>query len=221
VTDLGWTALWLAILGGGVGAAMIVRALGLPTTYVRDLLHVGAGVWVLGWSSWHGAAAPLAIVGAAAIALAAVPAVAPRLALVARFERSVSGGDETWRGLVLYGYAYLLLTALGLIADPFPAAAGLLSLSLGDGIGGAIGRAFGHHRYPTPWGKRKSLEGSAAVALAAAAGVAIAARLFGADPGVAAILLLGVLAAVVEAVAPRATDNLLVPTAVWAAASLL
>jgi phytol kinase len=221
MTDLAWTGLWLAILGGGVGAAMIVRALGLPTIYVRDLLHVGAGVWVLGWTAWNGVLAPVAIVAAAVVGLALVPALASRIRLVARFEHAVSNGDETWRGLVLYGYAFLLLTAIGLVTDPFPAAAGLLALSLGDGIGGAVGRAFGGHTYATPWGKRKSLEGSIAVGLAAAAGVQLAAYLFDADPGAAAIAALGALAAVVEAIAPRSGDNLLVPTAVWAAATLI
>jgi len=39
--------------------------------------------------------------------------------------------------------------------------------------------------------------------------------------GAAPVVALGALAAVVEAVAPRSTDNLLVPAAVWAGASLL
>jgi dolichol kinase len=221
VTDLGWTMTWLAVLVAGVVGCLGVRALGLASTYVRDLLHVGAGVWVIGWPWWHGAAVPVAIVGAVALATALVPAAARRVSLVARFERSVSGGDERWGGLVLYTLAYASLTWAGLRGDPFPAAAGLWALSLGDGVGGAVGRRFGHHHYRAPGGKQKSLEGTLAVFAAATAGVWLAAHRFGAAAGPATILGLGALAAAAEAAAPRGTDNAVVPATVFAAARLI
>lgn len=220
MNDLELTAVWMAVLAVGLAACMALHALGLATTYVRDLLHVGAGVWILGWPHWDAAQAPVLITLVAVLAVIAVPLVAPHLGLAARLRDAVSNGDELWDGLIVYVATYSALTALGLTAAAFPAAAGLLSLSLGDGIGGAVGRRFGRIRFRTPWGKRKSLEGAIAVAVAAAVGVVVAARLFHHPVSAGLVLGLGVLAAAVEALSPRSTDNLLVPAAVWAGASL-
>jgi phytol kinase len=220
VSDPALAAIWLAVLGAGLGACVVVRALGLASTYVRDLLHVGAGVWVLGWPYWHGGVIPIAIVVAVAVAIALVPRVARAIPLAARFERSVSGGDERWGGLVLYTLSYAALTALAFTTSTWAAAAGLLALSLGDGIGGAVGRRFGRHHYRAPGGKTKSLEGSLVVALGALAGALIAARITAHPISVATAIGLGAIAAAVEAGSPRGTDNALVPAAVWLAASL-
>ena len=42
---------WSAVFAGGLGACLWLAARGLPRTYVRDVLHVGAGVWPLGWKT--------------------------------------------------------------------------------------------------------------------------------------------------------------------------
>jgi phytol kinase len=210
---------WLAVLAAGVAACVIVRALGLAATHVRDLLHVGAGVWVLGWPWWHGAAVPIAIVAVVAIATAVLPVIAVHNRIAARIVRSVTGGDERWGGLVYYTAAYAAMTVIARVSDPFPAAAGLLALSLGDGLGGFAGRAIGRSYFQAPGGKRKSFEGSAVVAIAATAGALVAAALFGRDLSFGAAAVLGTLAAVVEALSPRGTDNLFVPAAVWFAAT--
>lgn len=220
MSDLMLAGMWMTILAGGLGACMALHALGLATTYVRDLLHVSAGVWIFGWPYWAGPQVPVIITLLAVLAVIAVPLVAARIGLARRLRDAVSDGDELWDGLVVYVASYSALTTLGLTTAAFPAAAGLLALSLGDGLGGAVGRRFGRHRFRTPWGKRKSLEGAAAVAIAAAAGVLIAARLFDHPVSPALAVGLGVLAAAVEALSPRSTDNLLVPAAVWAGASL-
>lgn len=221
MSELALTGVWLAILGAGLGACVIARGLGLASTYVRDCLHVGAGVWILGWPWWHEGAAPIAIVAGVALAIAVMPLAAHRVPLAARFVRSVTGGDERWGGLVLYTLAYAALTVASRADAMFPAAAGLLSLSLGDGIGGAVGRRFGRLHYRAPGGKQKSVEGSIVVGLGACAGALVAARLFDHPLGVPAALGLGAIAAVTEAFAPRGTDNALVPAAVWIAARLV
>jgi dolichol kinase len=98
-----------------------------------------------------------------------------------------------------------------------PAAAGaLLALALGDGVGGAVGRRFGRRVLRVPFGKPKSWEGAAAVTAFAAAGVWLALRWYGAPAGVVLVAGAGVVAGIAEALAPRATDNLLVPAAVFA-----
>jgi dolichol kinase len=207
---------WLAVLGTGLAICVGARALGMPRTYVRDLLHVGAGVWVLGWPLWTTLVAPASIVLPVAVLAGFVPILGARFAPVARLRASVSDGEERWSGIVLYVAAYAIFTLLGFAAGPFPAAAALLSLSLGDGLGGLAGRLAGRIRFRVPGAKTKSLEGSIVVALMSSAGTLLAARLFGATPPPLVIAGAGAVAAVTEAISPRSTDNLFVPAATWA-----
>jgi dolichol kinase len=66
-----------------------------------------------------------------------------------------------------------------------------------------------------PWAKTKSVEGTLVVAVLAALGTAMAALLSGVPLSLGRVVAAGLAAAVAEAVAPRATDNVLVPLAVW------
>ncbi len=220
MTDALLAIAWVGALGAALATLMLVHRAGLATTYARDLLHVGTGVWVLGWPWWHNAAAPVLITGAAALATAWLPDLARRRPAAARIRDTFAGGDERWSGLCLYTASYAALTWIGLWRAPFAAAAGLLALSLGDGIGGAVGRRFGAHFFRAPGGKQKSLEGSLAVAVAAAAGVLVASWRFNAPVGASRVALLGAGAAVAEALSPRGTDNVVVPAVVWGLAEL-
>jgi phytol kinase len=219
--DLAFGGMWLAILGAGIAACIVMRSLGVAATYVRDMLHIGAAVWIVGWPHWRGGAMPVAIVTCVAIATALLPLLARRHRFAARIVHSVTNGDEHWTGLVHYTLAYAAFTALAMVGDPFPAAAALLALSLGDGIGGAVGRRFGMHRYQMPGAKVKSHEGSFTVFAAATAGAWLAAQLFGIDVTTGTLVTLGLVASLAEAFAPRSADNLLVPIAVWTTAMLL
>lgn len=218
MTDAGWLVLWVAVLGTGLAAIVVLHRLGLRSTYARDLLHIGTGVWVLGWPAWSRPHLPVALVCLAFAATALVPVASRRVAVAARLEQSVTNGDERWVGLVWYTFAYALGTWVGLVYTVFPAAAALLALSLGDGIGGAVGRRFGRLRYRVPWSKPKSLEGSLAVATMAAAGAALASVWLGVPVGVGGVIAIGLASAVAEALAPRGTDNILVPAAAFGVA---
>ena len=220
MSDLFWAAAWLALLGVGVGGCVVLHRLGLSSTYARDLMHVGTGVWVLGWPLWSGAAAPMLIAFAALLATSAVPVLAARSATAQRVHGSFASGDERWNGLVLYTAAYAAFTGVGLAASPFAAGAALLALSLGDGVGGAVGRRFGRRHFRAPGGKRKSIEGSLVVALGATLGATLAAWRFDAEVGPLALAIIGLSAAVSEAMSPRGTDNLVVPVTVWAVAEV-
>ena len=206
---------WVGILLGGLAIAAGLRSLGLSRTYVRDVLHVGAGIWPLGWLHWHAALAPLAIVWGAFLAMAALPLAGRHVAGLARLQDGVSGEGEGWSGLVLYTASVAVLTTVGLFHAPFPAAAALLALALGDGLGGAVGLAFGRLRYRVPGAKQKSLEGTLAVALFSTCGVLLAAFWFGVPLSLVVAVEAGVLAAVAEAVSPRASDNVVLPACVW------
>lgn len=215
MTDAAQAALWLGVLCLGWVFCIAIRRLGVPTTHVRDVLHVGAGVWPLGWPFWHSAIAPTCIASGAVLGLLCVPVLASRSPALAKLQLSVSDQDERWSGLVFYAASFAVLTWVGMRGGFFPAATALLALALGDGIGGAVGRRFGRHFFAAPGGKRKSLEGSLAVAAFSSAGALIAAHLFGAQIGPASWLLIGMTAAIAEAASPRAADNVVVPGLVW------
>jgi len=217
--DLWLTLVWLVVLGAGLMLCVGLARAGVRRTHVRDLLHIGAGVWVLGWPWWQRPVAPIAITAAALLAVAIVPRLARRWRPAQKLMQAVSGDDESWDGLVLYTAAFAAATAVGLLWRPLPSAAALWALCLGDGLGGAVGRRFGRMHYRAPGAKVKSLEGSLTVVAATALAVFLAVAWFRVpalpSPGVLA-LTAGV-AGLAEGLAPRGTDNALVPLAVWLA----
>jgi dolichol kinase len=221
VSDAVQAILWVALLAAGLGACVVFRKWGVPATYVRDALHIGGASWVFGWPAWDGWLVPSAITWVAAVATGSVPLLASRFSAAAAFRDSVSGGDEGWTGLVLYTIAFAALTPVGLRGEPFPSAAGLAALCLGDGIGGAVGRRFGRRSFAIPGAKRKSLEGVLAVALSSTLGIAAVGAWLERPVGVATCALLGVVAAAAEALSPRGSDNALVPASVFAVALAL
>jgi phytol kinase len=148
--------------------------------------------------------------------LLAVPVLARKVEAARALEHAVSGDGEAWSGLVLYAFSAAVFTAIGLLGrSPFPAASALLALALGDGLGGLVGRRWGRFHYRVPWGKTKSVNGSGVVFVFAALATDVAASRFAVPLGGNRALTAGLAAAVAEALAPRATDNLLVPLAVW------
>ena len=209
-------AMWLMLVLGAIGFCVAARRAGVAATHLRNLVHVGAGLWPLGWAFWHDPAAPVTLALAGAGATFAVPALAGRARALASFRDSIADGDERWSGVQVYGVTFAAATALAFVSSPFAPAAALLALALGDGVGGAVGRRFGRRFFAVAGGKRKSLEGSAAVALLSAAAVALAAHVFSAPIPPLAIAAAGLLAAVAEAVSPAASDNAVLPAAVWA-----
>lgn len=203
---------WLAAAATGVALVVALRRHGVAATYVRDVLHIGAGLWVLGWPLWRSPWPPTLL----SLVAAAVVISAPRLQMARALVGAVCSADEHWHGIALYGAAYAAFTAVGLLgAGPFPAGAALLSLSLGDGLGGLIGRRYGRLRYRAPGAKRKSVEGSLTVAAASALALLVAGALFGAPLSVALVAGGALVAALAEALAPQASDNLIVPGAQW------
>src|SRR5260370_6682426 len=130
-------ALWVALLAIALLGCIGLRAMGFATTYIRDLLHVGAGAWVFGWPFWHSGTAPIAITLAASLGLLVVQPLSTRFRLLAGFQRSVSDEDERFGGLTFYALSFAAMPWVAFHFHPFPAAAALLALALGDGIAGA------------------------------------------------------------------------------------
>jgi dolichol kinase len=180
---------------------------------VRDLIHVGASIWVFGWGFWNGPLAPIFLVMLALGGVLVLPRFAARSRIARGVVESMSNGEERWAGIVAYVFSYALFTTIAVLTEPYAAACALLALSWGDGIGGLVGRKLGRTRYRLPWGKTKSLEGSIAVACFALLGVFVASVWFSVPPQ--GMWLAAIAAASAEAIAPRASDNLAVPVAVF------
>jgi dolichol kinase len=224
VHDIWLLLLWGGILGGGALFCVLTSSRGLKTTYVRDLLHVGTGLWTLGLPYWNHACIPIIVVSLALAGILTVPVLARRVKVVDRFYRSVSDENETWMGIVLFVVSYVAFTALGLLIDGalFPAACAMGALSIGDGLGGFIGGKLGKAGYKIPWAKRKTYLGSLAVALGSLTAILIIAAWFNLDMSVPFspanlgwFALAALAASLVEAVSPRSSDNLLVPAVVF------
>lgn len=215
MSDPMFALFWLCILVVGVGGSMLAHAAGLDATYVRDLLHIGAGVWVFGWPWWQSPTLPTLIVAAAAIGTALVPYMARHNRWFAHFRGSVTTSDERFGGLIWYTATYAIMTAIGLRHAVFPAAVALLALSFGDGFGGMVGRRFGRHFFKSPGAKCKSLEGSLTVFALSSVGAWVAAWVLEVDIHPLLAFGLGACSAVTEAVAPGGSDNVLVPTTVF------
>ena len=213
--DLALLGAWLGLVALVAALCVLLRRAGVQLTYLRDLVHVGAGLWPLAWPLWNAPLAPVGLAVAGAAATFAVPPLASRVPALGRFRDSISDATEQWSGIRLYGISYAAGTIAAFALAPVPAAAALLALALGDGLGGLIGRRHGRHPFTAPGAKRKTLEGAAAVALFSALAVLLAAARFGAPAAALPVALGALAAAAAEALAPAGTDNLFVPASVW------
>ena len=194
---------------------MVVHQRGMATTHVRDLLHIGTGVWLLGLKFWNNPQFPILITGTACLMVIVLPLLGDKWNELNIFLKSVSDQEEKWTGIALYVVSYTLFTALGVLYSPFPAVAGLVSLSLGDGLGGFIGRKYGRRTYRFPWAKTKSYLGSAAVFSGSLGGIILGALWFEVPLNLWLFPTLAAVATLVEAAAPRSSDNLLIPLSVF------
>ncbi len=225
--DLYLTLLWLGVLGGGAAFCVFTYNKGLRTTYVRDLLHVGTGLWVFGLPFWQKSLAPLLIVYAALGTVLSLPLLKGLVPLFARFQSAVSDHEESWAGIEVYVFSFALFTTLGFALDRlFAAACAMGCLAVGDGLGGLLGARFGTRKYKLPWSKEKSYLGSLAVAAGSFAAISLVACWFHfladqpLDFAWAHYAATAVLASLAEAVSPRASDNLILPAAVFVYLSL-
>lgn len=142
--------------------------------------------------------------------------------------KKFSEGDELHSSLIIYCISVAILTAV-FWQDPIGdliwiGAGSFITLAWGDGLGGTIGQRFGRHTYKFPWVKEKSLEGSIGVGLGAAFGITIAQILFSGEilPSHPFAIVLGAIVGMfLEGIAPKHTDNAVVPLGVAAFLTLL
>jgi phytol kinase len=125
----------------------------------------------------------------------------------------------------------LAMTAIGGLAAALLfgrfASVGYLVTGWGDAVGEPVGRAFGRHPYPVPTlagvPATRTVEGSAAVCLAATLAAFVALVLGGVSPSLAAAAapLCGVVSTAVEAFSHHGLDNLTVQIAASGTSNLI
>jgi len=199
--------LWLSCVAGLAFA--VRRRWPQQREWSRKTAHIGAGpVVLIAWGM--GLERGLCITAAALVTL---------LALINHRHRLLLAIEDVQResyGTVAYGASITLLLIAFWPQHSAAAAAGVLVMALGDGLAGLLG----------PWirsplwqvlGERRSLGGTAVMALASLAALLLVAALApAASPGPPGLLLIALLATACEQLAWRGIDNLSVPLLVGA-----
>lgn len=176
----------------------------LSTAFTRKFVHVGVGIWIVGtvllFRSRYLAALP-------SLTFVALNYIAYRLKI---FE-CVETGEPGNLGTVYFPIAFVVLI-LVLWERPDLLVASLMPMTWGDAAAAVIGKRKGQHRFQV-LGHVRSWEGSAAMLLASWLSVALALCAFSSLSGGTCLgfgLVVGSVAALVEALTPWYLDNLTV-----------
>lgn len=204
------------------GPAIHLRRKGVAAPYTRKLFHFAIFTVAAIVHVWRGT--PGVVTYGGVITLIVLDAVVRRTALFGALARLTDAPRERW-----FVVAPLLSTAVGglvsnLLFGPL-AVVGYLVAGWGDAVAEPVGTRWGRHRYRvhSPFGvaATRSYEGTAAVLIAgtAAALIGLMALAVPAGTAVRAGLVIGVVAAIVEAVSTHGLDNLTVQIAASGVAS--
>ena len=176
----------------------------------RKVMHIGAGpvvliAWALGIDRW--------------VALPSA-ALATLLTAVNHRRRLLPGLEDVNRasyGTVAYGASITLLLLVWWPRDPLVVATGVLVMAFADGLAGLVGPQVTSPSWQI-LGQRRSLAGTATMALTSLAVLLTLAALAGASgqpvPTPAALVGIALAAALLEQVGIGGLDNLSVPLAV-------
>jgi phytol kinase len=185
-------------------ALLVRRSWPEQREWSRKVVHIGTGpvvliAWGLGIDRW------LAIAAAAVMTGLAV------LNHRTRVLPAIEDVDRASFGTVAYGASITLMLLLWWPGQAAAAAAGVMVMALGDGLAGLLGPQI----VSPSWrvlGERRSLVGTAAMALASLAALAMVAGLAPqAAPAPVALVLIALGATALEQVAWLGIDNLTVP----------
>jgi len=203
---------------GLLGAAEAIRAWrGYPQDFTRKLVHVGAGMWVFAilwlFDNWWAGIIPTAT-------FIVLNYVFHRRSLF----RAMDTAQSESLGTVWFALSVTLLLAIFWSQGrAYIAVAGIMAMTWGDALAALVGQRFGRHKYAV-FGAERSGEGSAAMAGASFAAIALSLAILsplGAMQVFAYSAVLALIAALAEAVSPSGTDNLSVPIVVSAALAML
>jgi phytol kinase len=200
-------------------AEALQRMLGVPQELTRKLVHIGAGMWVLGvlalFDSWQIGVLPFAT-------FILVNYLFYRYRVFGAMDAAESPPGTVYFALAITLLFGLLWRPAGPVDRAPVAVAGAMALTWGDALAALVGRHWGQHRYRLGASGR-SWEGSAVMFAASAVAMFLALALLPGsslsrhappiDAGhalLAAVLGAGA-AALAEAASPRGTDNVSVP----------
>jgi phytol kinase len=198
---------WLTLLS--LSALVVRHRWPEQREWSRKLVHIGSGpVVLIAWAL--GIDRLIAIPAAAAVTLLAA------LNHRVRVLPAIEDVDRHSYGTIAYGASITLLLTLWWPEHCATVAAGVLVMALGDGLAGLVGPLI-----PSPsWsvlGQRRSVVGTATMALASLTVLLLLAAVTGGDaPSTQGIVAIMVIAVLLEQVANGGIDNLSVPIAVAA-----
>lgn len=212
---VGWIGIPVALGGLLAGLAVVARRTRLHPEVIRKLLHVGMGLVTMPLPWIFDSPGPVFVL--TALSMGGLFAVARVPALRAQLGGVLGGVGRSSLGEFAFPLGVCLVFWLA-NGDRTLFVAPVLVLTLADASAAVAGIYFGRRKVHLPDGT-KSIEGSAAFFLVAVVCVLGPLVVMGRAPGVEA-LLVGLAAAAVlmllELVAGKGFDNLLIPLAAWA-----
>ncbi len=207
---------WIAAIGTIVIVGIVLallewtgKKLQVQPETIRKWIHIAVGHWVflaLAWMEhWYVAITPLLFFTLI------------NLITLKRGTGRMNQVERVSYGTVYYPIALALLVLFFFEQEPMALVAGSMVLAWGDGLAALVGKRFGKTFYTR--GKiRRSFEGSIAMFLASFLVLTVT-FLFYEEPTWLAVsygFLLANIAALIEAVSYRDTDNLLIPLTIGA-----
>lgn len=207
---------WIAAIGTIVIVGIVLallewtgKKLQVQPETIRKWIHIAVGHWVflaLTWMEhWYVAITPLLFFTLI------------NLITLKRGTGRMNQVERVSYGTVYYPIALALLVLFFFEQEPMALVAGSMVLAWGDGLAALVGKRFGKTFYTR--GKiRRSFEGSIAMFLASFLVLTVT-FLFYEEPTWLAVsygFLLANIAALIEAVSYRDTDNLLIPLTIGA-----
>lgn len=209
--DLIFLLIWL--IWGGFGFILLIKLYkkGVSVTYIRDLLHLGSGSWVLGFPLWNSAIIPIILTVGALLGITLLPYTTFKKAL-----SGVTNHQERFSGIWLYVLSFTLITTISfLLNDRYQGAIALGILAAGDGMGGLIGKKFGKKQFKLPWVKAKSYIGTATVMGMSLMVLLILTPIFNHSYTPSILVIIPIFSGIIEALSPRGTDNFFLPVMIF------
>ncbi len=200
-------------------AEIIRRRRGYPQEFTRKIVHVGAGMWVLGvlglFETWYIGVIPFA-------SFIFINYIVWRYKIL----DAVDAPDST-PGTVYFALSITILFGfLWRTGSPndhgYIAAAGTMAMTWGDALAAIVGKTWGRHKY-TVGTSTRSLEGSLAMFIASGTAMLLVLQLapgsslsplaapLGLGVSLTAALIAALIATAAEAVSPHGMDNISVP----------
>jgi dolichol kinase len=200
-------------------AEVIRRRRGYPQEFTRKIVHVGAGMWVLGvlalFENWYIGIIPFA-------SFIVINYIVWRYKLLDAVDAPDSSPGTVYFALsitILFG----LLWRTGSPSDHgYIAAAGTMAMTWGDALAAIIGKTWGRHKY-TVGSSTRSWEGSLAMFIASGTAILLVLLLapgsslaplaapLGFGVSLTAALIAALIATGAEAISPHGMDNISVP----------